>query len=133
MTLPQKKIGVGVILNDKGEILIDKRSPSGLMGGLWEFPGGKIEKNETVEECIRREILEELGIEIEVKEHLITIFHEYSEFSVTLIVHFCAYKGGEPKPIECEEIRWVTLAEIENFKFPAANTEIIKILKAKKK
>ncbi len=129
MSLPHKRIGVAVIRNTKGEILIDKRLPKGLMAGLWEFPGGKIEEKETVEECIKREILEELGIEIEVKEHLITIFHDYSEFSVSLIVHYCSYISGKPQPLECEEIRWVTLAEIDNFTFPAANTKIIEALR----
>lgn len=127
--LPHKKVGVAVIRNDVGEILIDRRLAEGLMGGLWEFPGGKIEPNETVKECIKREILEELGIEIEVGEELITINHEYTQFYVTLIVHHCRYLGGEPQTIECQEVRWVTLREIEDFTFPAANSQIITALR----
>jgi 8-oxo-dGTP pyrophosphatase MutT (NUDIX family) len=64
--LPHKHIGVAVIWNDQDEILIDRRKQEGLLGGLWEFPGGKIEPEETVEACIRREIQEELGIQVEV-------------------------------------------------------------------
>ncbi len=64
--MTKKTIGVGVIWNQQGQILIDRRRPTGVLGGFWEFPGGKIETGETVEECIKREIWEELGIVIEV-------------------------------------------------------------------
>jgi A/G-specific adenine glycosylase len=127
--LPHKQIGVAVIWNDRGEILIDRRPQSGLLGGLWEFPGGKIEPGETVEDCIKREIQEELGIEIEVGDHLITIDHTYTHFRVTLNVHHCRYLGGEPQPIECDEIRWVTLSELDEFPFPKANVQIIEALR----
>ncbi|MGB5592724.1 MAG: 8-oxo-dGTP diphosphatase MutT [Crocosphaera sp.] len=130
-SLPHKKIGVAIIYNDAGLILIDRRPSKGLLGGLWEFPGGKIEANETVEDCIKREILEEIDIEIEVGEHLVTLDHDYTHFKVTLFVHIGRYVKGEPKPIECEEIRWVTLEEIDSFPFPKANIKIIEMLKSK--
>lgn len=127
--LPHKRIGVAVIRNDQGLILIDRRPEKGLLGGLWEFPGGKIEPEETVEACIEREILEEIGIEIEVENHLITLDHDYSHFRLTLIVHYCRHVSGEPQTIECQEIRWVTLDEIDQFPFPKANTKIIAALR----
>ncbi|HAG80107.1 MAG TPA: A/G-specific adenine glycosylase, partial [Cyanobacteria bacterium UBA12227] len=127
--LPHKTIGVGVIWNDQGQILIDRRRAEGLLGGLWEFPGGKIELDETVEDCIKREIQEELAIEIEVGDHLITIDHAYSHFRVTLTVHHCRYLTGIPQPIECDEIRWVTLDEIDQFPFPKANSQVIAALR----
>lgn len=127
--LPHKRIGVAVISNDEGLILIDRRLEEGLLGGLWEFPGGKIEANETVEECIQREILEEIGIEIAVGENLMTIDHAYTHFRVTLHVHLCQYVGGTPQAIECQEVRWVTLAEIDQYPFPKANGQIIAALK----
>ncbi|HHP7230966.1 MAG TPA: 8-oxo-dGTP diphosphatase MutT [Xenococcaceae cyanobacterium] len=126
---PHKIIGVGVIRNHRAEILIDRRRQSGEMGGLWEFPGGKIEPNETVEECIRREIKEELGIEVAVGDRLVTIDHNYTTFNLTLFVHHCQYLSGEPQTIECDEVRWVTLEEIEQYTFPQANTKIIDMLK----
>lgn len=126
--LPHKKIGVAVIWDDQGKILIDRRRQEGLLGGLWEFPGGKIEPEETVEACIKREIQEELGIEVEVGDRLITIDHTYTHFHVTLNVHHCRHLSGEPQPIECDEIRWVTLAEIDQFPFPKANVQIIQAL-----
>jgi A/G-specific adenine glycosylase len=127
--LPHKNIGVAVIWNEQGQILIDRRRPEGLLGGLWEFPGGKIERGETVEECIKREILEELAIEIEVGDRLISIDHAYSHFRVTLTVHHCRYLTGIPQPLECDEIRWVTLDEIDQFPFPKANSQIIAALR----
>ncbi|MDZ8051505.1 MAG: 8-oxo-dGTP diphosphatase MutT [Aulosira sp. ZfuVER01] len=127
--LPHKIIGVAVIWNDQEQILIDRRRAGGAMGGLWEFPGGKIEPGETVEECIQREIYEELGIEIAVEEHLITIDHTYTELRVTLTVHHCRHLTGVPQALECEEIRWVGLDDLEQFAFPKANVQIISALK----
>ncbi|MDJ0600122.1 MAG: 8-oxo-dGTP diphosphatase MutT [Crocosphaera sp.] len=129
--LPHKKIGVAVIYNNAGLILIDRRQEKGLLGGLWEFPGGKIEPNETVEDCIKREIKEEIDIDIEVGENLVNLDHAYTHFKVTLYVHLCRYLAGEPKPIECQEIRWVSLEEIDQFPFPKANTKIIEMLKSR--
>ncbi|MGB7275700.1 MAG: 8-oxo-dGTP diphosphatase MutT, partial [Geitlerinemataceae cyanobacterium] len=127
--LPHKQIGVAVIWNDRKQILIDRRLESGLLGGLWEFPGGKIEPGETIEACIVREIQEELGIEIEVGEHLMTIDHAYTHFRVTLNVYHCRYVSGEPRAIECQEVRWVKLDELDEFPFPKANTRIIEALR----
>lgn len=128
-SIPHKNIGVAVIWNNTGQILIDKRRNQGSLGGLWEFPGGKVEEGETIEECIRREIREELAIEVEVREHLITIDHTYKDFRVTLNVFNCWHFAGEPQAIESEEIRWVNLDEIDQFSFPIANIKIIEALR----
>jgi len=128
-SIPHKIIGVAVIWNDQKQILIDRRLPQGTMGGLWEFPGGKIEIGETIQECIKREISEELGIEIVVGEHLITIDHTYPHLRVTLTVHHSRHLAGVPQAIECDEIRWVSLDELDNFNFPEANEEIITALR----
>jgi 8-oxo-dGTP diphosphatase len=123
-----KQIGVAVISNQKQKILIDRRKATGEMGGLWEFPGGKIEAGETIETCIKREIKEELGINILVGDRLTTITHDYQTFKVTLYVHNCQYLSGKPQPIECEEIQWVTPAELNQYQFPLANTQIVNLL-----
>jgi 8-oxo-dGTP diphosphatase/A/G-specific adenine glycosylase len=128
-SLASKQIGVAVIRDDRDLILIDRRLAKGLLGGFWEFPGGKIEGNETVQECIKREILEEIGIDIAVDSHLITIDHTYSHFRVNLQVYNCRYLSGQARAIECEEIRWVTIEELDNYTFPPANQEIIRALK----
>ena len=95
------------------------------MGGLWEFPGGKVEAGETVVDCIVREIQEELAIEITVGEHLISIEHTYPTFQITLIVHHCQHIGGIPQPLESDEIRWVNSSDLDKYQFPAANKAII--------
>lgn len=128
--IPHKHIGVAVIWNDQGQVLIDRRKPEGLLGGLWEFPGGKIETGETVEACIQREIQEELGIDIAVGDPLCTVTHTYSHFKVTLNVHHCTHLKGDPQPIECDEVRWVSLGQIEEYPFPKANIQIIAALQA---
>lgn len=128
--LPLKIIGVAVIRRENGDILIDRRPQDGLLGGLWEFPGGKLEQGETIEDCIRREIQEELAIEIAVKEHLITVDHAYTHFKVQLQVYSCDYLGGEPQPLACDEVKWVSLATIDDYPFPKANSRIIAALKA---
>ena len=127
--LPHKRIAVAVIRNDQGEILIDRRPQEGLLGGLWEFPGGKIEADETIEDCIRREILEEIGLAIAVEEHLITLDHAYTHFRITLTAHFCRYLGGTPQAIECQEVRWVKVEDLEQYPFPKANSKIIDAIK----
>lgn len=127
--IPHKIIGVAVIWNKENQILIDRRLPTGTMANLWEFPGGKIEPGETIEECIEREILEELGIKIAVEQHLITIDHTYPHLRVTLTVHHCHYLEGVPQAIECAEVLWVGLDELDNFDFPEANGEIINALR----
>ena len=130
-SIPHKLIGVGVVRNDLGEILIDRRLAKGEMAGFWEFPGGKIETTETIEECIKREIQEELAITVFVGNRIMTIEHDYSKFKVTLFVHDCQYIEGEPQAIECQEIRWVTIAELDQYNFPEANYQIIESLKTR--
>ncbi|ABG53068.1 mutator MutT protein [Trichodesmium erythraeum IMS101] len=129
MALSNKLIGVAVIWDETGKILIDKRRLGDSFGGLWEFPGGKKEAGETIENCIKREVLEELGIEVAVEKHLITIEYNYSEIRLILHVYHCRYLRGIPKAIECDEFRWVTLDEIDRFTFPEANEQIITALK----
>lgn len=128
VALPHKIIGVAVIWNEWGQIIIDKRRQTGEMAGLWEFPGGKIESGETVAECIAREIEEELGIRVEVGDRLMSIEHAYPRFRVTLLVHHCRHLEGEPQPIECSEVKWVDVSDLRNYTFPAANSQIISAL-----
>jgi mutator protein MutT len=130
---PQKKyrrIGVGVIWDrDRQRILIDRRLPEGELAGYWEFPGGKIEPNEDAEACIKRELQEELAIDVEVGDHLITIDHEYETLKVRLIVHHCTLVSGEPQAIACSEIRWVTVEDLDSYQLPSANYQIVQALR----
>jgi 8-oxo-dGTP diphosphatase len=123
-------IGVGVIWDrDRQRILIDRRLPEGELAGYWEFPGGKLEGHETAAECIKRELQEELAIEVEVGDHLITVDFEYETLRVSLIVHHCTHVSGEPQAIACSEICWVTVDELDSYQLPAANYQIVQALK----
>ena len=118
--IPHYNIAVGVVWKDNN-ILIAKRKVGGLLGGLWEFPGGKLYKNESSAECVIREIYEETGVRVELKEFISTIKHKYSHFSISLDSFHCIYKNGDPKPKSATEIKWISPTEISKFPFPKAN------------
>jgi len=121
------QVSAGVIFK-KGYVYIQKRKAKGLMGGLWEFPGGKIESGETEEECLRREIKEELNINIRIGKKIMTHRHSYTRFRVTLHVFQCQLHSGKLSPTACDDWKWVKPEELVQFPFPAANVKIIKFL-----
>jgi A/G-specific adenine glycosylase len=126
--LPHYDIAVGVIWRGD-QLLISKRHTDGLLGGLWEMPGGKRESGETLQECLVREVQEELGIEIAVGDLLMTVRHAYTHFRVTLHVFHCRYLSGQPQPLDCADWRWVRLDQLNDFAFPAANRRILAALR----
>ena len=126
--LPHQVIGVGVVLNAAGEVLIDQRLEEGLLGGMWEFPGGKQEAGETIGACIDRELMEELGITVQVGEELITVDHAYSHKKLRFVVHLCTWVSGDPQPLASQQVRWVRPESLNNYPFPAANARIIAAL-----
>jgi A/G-specific adenine glycosylase len=126
--LPFQVIGVGVVRNGAGEVLIDQRLNEGLLGGLWEFPGGKQEPGESIVETIRRELAEELAIEVEVGEELIVVEHAYSHKRLCFVVHLCTWLSGEPQPLASQQVRWVRPELLGEYPFPAANAQIIAAL-----
>jgi A/G-specific adenine glycosylase len=126
--LPFQVIGVGVVLNEAGEVLIDQRLNEGLLGGLWEFPGGKQEPGEAIEATIRRELEEELAIAVAVGEELITLDHAYSHKRLRFVVHLCRWLSGDPQPLAAQQVRWVEPGRLDEFPFPAANARIIAAL-----
>ena len=126
--LPLQVIGVGVVLNEAGEVLIDQRLNEGLLGGLWEFPGGKQEPGEAIEATVVRELHEELAIEVEVTEPLISLDHAYSHKRLRFEVFLCRWISGEPQPLASQQVRWVHPTGLAAFPFPAANARIIAAL-----
>jgi len=126
--LPFQVIGVGVVLNEAGQVLIDQRLNEGLLGGLWEFPGGKQEPGEAIACTIARELQEELAIEAKVGEELITLEHAYSHKRLRFVVHLCRWISGDPQPLASQQVRWVEPARLDEFPFPAANARIIAAL-----
>ncbi|MCF8132022.1 MAG: 8-oxo-dGTP diphosphatase MutT [Synechococcus sp. Tobar2m-G35] len=126
--VPFQVIGVGVVLNEAGEVLIDQRRQEGLLGGLWEFPGGKQEPGEAIRATIARELLEELAIVVEVGDELISLDHTYSHRRLRFVVHLCRWLEGEPRPLASQQVRWVAPTRLAEFPFPAANARIIAAL-----
>lgn len=124
---PHYHVSAGIIWRGR-EVLIAKRRPEGLLGGLWEFPGGKQETGESLEECLRREVREELDIEIAVERPFMAVKHAYTHFRITLHAFHCAYVSGVPKPLGCAQCRWVRLDQISEYAFPRADKRLLEAL-----
>jgi A/G-specific adenine glycosylase len=108
--LPHHTVTAAVIQRN-GHILIARRPEGGLLGGMWEFPGGKRKPEESLEECLRREICEELGVDIQVGTPFGIYEHAYTHFSITLHAFRCTLTNGEPQRLEHSDLRWVAPAE----------------------
>jgi A/G-specific adenine glycosylase len=100
-----------------------------LLGGLWEFPGGKVEEGEDIPACIRRELKEELDIRVEVGTHLVLVKHTYSHFHLRMDVHHCRWKGDPPRAVDCADFRWVTLDDCAGLPFSRADLKVIEALR----
>jgi len=111
---PHHIVTAAVIRRD-GVVLIARRPSNGLLGGLWEFPGGKLQDGEELSACLRREILEELGVPISVGDSLGVYRHAYTHFKVTLYAFHCSLVHGEPVPIQASELRWVQPGDLFSF------------------
>ncbi|MDP6570206.1 MAG: A/G-specific adenine glycosylase [Candidatus Marinimicrobia bacterium] len=120
---PVYKIAVGVIWRD-GDILISRRKEEGLLGGLWEFPGGKLLPGETAENCIVREVQEELGVVVQTTEFIKQIKHSYTHFSIIMDAYHCKYISGEPRCYQCSDWRWIEPEDISILPFPRANHKL---------
>ena len=127
--IPHYDIGVGLIVNQKNKLLIALRPNDGMLGGLWEFPGGKNENNESVKETVYRELKEELGVDVKVYKKFKVIKHVYSHFKISLHAYWCTIINGNPQPNSSQEIKWVSLDNMDQYPFPKANKTLIKDLK----
>jgi mutator protein MutT len=124
---PIIEVAAGLIFRD-GKLLITQRYADAHLGGLWEFPGGKIEPGETYQDCLSRELKEELGILVEVRELIESLTHAYPEKTVHLRFFRCTWRTNEPQAIGCADCRWVTAAELKNYQFPAADSRLLEKL-----
>lgn len=123
------EVSAGIVFRD-GRLLITQRRPNDHLGGLWEFPGGKCELGETFEECLRRELREELGAEFEVGALFDEVTHAYPEKTVHLRFHLCRWLQHEPQPIHCHAVAWITRDELSGYAFPAADATLLEKLRA---
>lgn len=125
---PHHHLAVGLIWKG-AKLLIDQRAENGLLGGLWEFPGGEILPGETPEIALCRNLREALAVEIEVENFFTHITHGFTHFSVTLHVYHGRYRSGKPRARDGQKWRWASLHELEQFAFPTAYRKIISALR----
>ena len=121
------EVAAGLVFR-KGHLLITQRPADAHLGGLWEFPGGKRNPDETFEECLRRELMEELGIEVEVGDVFETIAHDYPEKAVHLKFFRCVWVRHEPETRGCPAYAWVRQDQLNNYSFPAADARLLERL-----
>ena len=124
------EVAAGLVFRS-GQLLITRRHADAHLGGLWEFPGGKREAGESFEDCLRRELREELGIEVEVRELVETITHAYPEQTVLLKFFRCAWRANEPQPLGCPAFAWVGAEELAAYEFPAADARLLDLLRTR--
>lgn len=123
------EVSAGLVFRH-GLLLITRRRPEAHLGGLWEFPGGKVDAGETAENCLKRELMEELGIEVEIKELIETVEHDYPEKSVRLKFFRCQWLHNEPRAIGCEDFAWIGRPQLANYAFPPADAQLLKKLQS---
>jgi A/G-specific adenine glycosylase len=126
--IPHHQIGVGMITDEHGNLLIALRPDHVMLGGLWEFPGGKQKSDESIKETVARELKEELSVEVVVKEKFMELKHAYSHFKITLHAFWCTIEKGVPRPNTSNDLKWVSLSEIQQYPFPKANKLLIEKL-----
>ena len=121
------KVAAAIIRNN-GKVLIAQRPEFSHMGLKWEFPGGKIETGEDAAACLRREIREELDLEIDVGRELMVVEHQYQDRKVILHCHWCRYVRGKAKTLGCRSFKWVSAGEIKQYDFSEADCPVVDFL-----
>ncbi len=131
--VPHIQVGAGVLKDARGRILIAQRREGDMLGGLWEFPGGKRESGETIRECVRRELMEELDVDTEMEDHLITVRHAYSHFTMELHAYGGKVVSGTPRPLECADFAWEMPNDLSAYPMSKADDRIRQWLQKKAK
>lgn len=107
------------------EVLISRRAKDGVLGGYWEFPGGKLEPGESAELCVVRELFEELGVEVRPTSAMGPIEHTYDHAHVLLRPFYCEHLGGEPQALEVDDWVWAEVGSLDRYEFPPANAALL--------
>jgi mutator protein MutT len=121
-----KRVDAAIAIVTRGShVLICQRKPDDTFGGLWEFPGGKQEDGETLEQCLARELREELNIAARPTVRLPPVEHDYPHVQIRLHPFICTHVSGEPELIECQQAKWIDPAALRDYEFPPANGPLI--------
>lgn len=125
--LPSREAVVGIIRR-RGKFLIQRRPPEAFLGGLWELPGGKLEDGESRDQCLRREVKEETGLEVRDARYLGSIQHTYSHFRVTIHAFDCRYGGAMPRRVRVDNRRWITIKQVPRYAFPRGTHKVFDLV-----
>jgi 8-oxo-dGTP diphosphatase len=123
--MPSKIRVVAAMIERDGKYLITQRRPSATLPLLWEFPGGRVEEGETDEAALARELKEEMGIDVEVRDRVMHVQHSYPHYDIDFCVYACTLLGGEIRNIRVHDHRWVPPREMDKYEFPAADEKTI--------
>ena len=126
--LPHYDVVAAVTLRGDGRVLVAQRRQEDMLGGLWEFPGGKREGDETLAAALRRELQEELAITVNVGEQLLIVRHAYTHFRITLYAFVCELLAGEPRCVECADFRWATRGELTALPMAVTDRQIAEVV-----
>ena len=120
------------LIEDNGKFLVARRNSQDSFGGLWEFPGGSLEPDESKEDCLKREIKEELGVDIEVLKFAHFFQDEIPSLKINIFLFICNIKSGTPQPLDCQEVLWASFEVLKKLKLAQADTKILNWLISKR-
>jgi A/G-specific adenine glycosylase len=127
-SIPHYDVTAAVTVREDGRVLVAQRLQDAMLGGLWEFPGGKRQEGESLPEALRRELMEEMDIDIAVGDQIAVVDHAYTHFRITLYAFICRLDAGEPRCLECQDFRWATCEEIRELPMAVTDRKIAESL-----
>ena len=121
------KVVAGIIKHN-GQYLITKRFENSHLGGMWEFPGGKIMKGESEKIALKRELKEEVGIDCSIGKLVYETSYHYPDISINIKFYYCKLLSGEPQPLDCAAVKWIKQSELLQYEFPPSDIKLIMML-----